>query len=314
LLKSHAGQIRDERVVASIGEDSAITRISDTHAIITTTDFFTPIIDDPYVQGQISACNAINDSLVKGGLNITSVLVLMGMPEDLPLSVQEEILKGFCDFCSSLHAPVVGGHTIICPWPIMGGAITAIAEIDKVIFISRAKPGDRLVLTEPLGIQPIMRVLRLPEQKQKELAELMPQDEISKSIDLAINIMTTSNYNAAVAMLEVGVNAATDVTGFGILGHASNMAEQSGVSIQIDTLPVIKWAPKIAEIFGYPLLKGRASETAGGILISLPEDMVDRLQKALKKRNCKGYEIGVVRKGSGIAFLSKDVEVVEVPD
>jgi selenide,water dikinase len=300
--------------VASIGEDSAITRISDTHAIITTTDFFTPIIYDPYVQGQISACNAINDSLVKGGLNITSVLVLMGMPEDLPLSVQEEILKGFCDFCSSLHAPVVGGHTIICPWPIMGGAITAIAEIDKVIFISRAKPGDRLVLTEPLGIQPIMRVLRLPEQKQKELAELMPQDEISKSIDLAINIMTTSNYNAAVAMLEVGVNAATDVTGFGILGHASNMAEQSGVSIQIDTLPVIKWAPKIAEIFGYPLLKGRASETAGGILISLPEDMVDRLQKALKKRNCKGYEIGVVRKGSGIAFLSKDVEVVEVPD
>ena len=312
MLKSRAGQVRDERVVASIGEDSAITRISDTHAIITTTDFFTPIIDDPYVQGQISACNTTNDAYVKGGLDIISVLVLMGMPKDLPLNVQEEILKGFCDFCKSLDAPVVGGHTIICPWPIMGGAVTAIAETDKIIFISRAKPGDRIILTKPLGIQPIMKVLRLPDQEQKELAELILQNEISKSINLAIQIMTTSDRNAALAMLEVGVNAATDVTGFGILGHALNMAEQSGVSIQINTLPVIKWAPKIAKALGYPLLEGKASETAGGLLVSLPEDKVDQLLKALKKRNCEGYEIGVVRKGPGTAFLSRDVNVFEV--
>jgi selenide,water dikinase len=298
--------------VASIGEDSAVTRISDTHAIITTTDFFTPIIDDPYVQGQISACNTTNDVYVKGGLNIVSVLVLMGMPQDLPLDVQEEILRGFCDFCGSLDAPVVGGHTIICPWPIMGGAVTAIAEMDKIVFISGAKPGDRVILTRPLGIQPIMRVLRLPDREQEKLAELIPRNEISKSIDLAIQIMTTSARNAALAMLEVGVNAATDVTGFGILGHALNMAEQSGVSIQIDTLPVIKWAPKIALILGYPLHEGKASETAGGLLVSLPEDKVDQLMKALKRRNCEGYEIGVVREGPGTAFLSRDVNVVEV--
>lgn len=312
MLKSRAAQVRDERVVASVGEDSAVTRISDTHAIITTTDFFTPIIDDPYVQGQISACNATNDAYVKGGFDIISVLVLMGMPEDLPLDVQEEILKGFCDFCKSLDAQVVGGHTIICPWPIMGGAVTAIAEMNKIIFISRAKPGDKIILTKPLGIQPIMSVLRLPDQEQEKLAELIPQDEVSKSIDHAIKIMTTSVRNAALAMLEVGVNAATDVTGFGILGHALNMAEQSRVSIQINTLPVIKWAPKIAEILGYPLLEGKASETAGGLLISLSEDKVDQLLKALKKRNCEGYEIGVVKKGPGTAFLSKDVNVVEV--
>lgn len=298
--------------MASIGEDAAITRISDTHTIITTTDFFTPIVDDPYVQGQISACNTTNDAYVKGGLDIISMLVLMGMPEDLPLNVQEETLKGFCDFCKSLSAPVVGGHTIICPWPIIGGAVTAIGKMNEIVFISKAKPGDRIILTKPLGIQPIMRVLRLPDQEQEKLAELMPQDEISKSIDHAIQIMTTSVRNATLAMLEVGVNAATDVTGFGILGHALNMAEQSGVSIQIDTLPVIKWAPKIAEIFGYPLLEGRASETAGGLLISLPKEKVDRLLKALEKRNCRGYEIGVVRKGPATASLSKDVDVVEV--
>lgn len=125
--------------------------------------------------------------------------------------------------------------------------------------------------------------------------------------------MTTSGRNAALAILEVGADAATDVTGFGILGHVLNMAEQSGVSIQIDSLPVIKWAPKIAEILGYPLLEGKAAETAGGLLVSLPEDKVDRLLKALKRRSCEGYEIGVVRKGHGTAFLSKDVNVIEVP-
>ena len=313
MLKSGVGQVRDKRVVASIGEDSAITRISDTHAIITTTDFFTPIIDDPYVQGQISACNTTNDAYVKGGFDIVSVLVLMGMPENLPLSVQEEMLRGFCDFCKSLDAPVVGGHTIICPWPIMGGAITALAEMNKIIFISEAKPGDRLILTKPLGIQPIMRVLRLSDKEQKKIAELIPENEISKSIDLAIQIMTTSGRNTALAMLDVGVNAATDVTGFGILGHALNMAEQSGVSIKIDTLPVIKWAPKIAKVLGYPLLEGKASETAGGFLISVPEDKATQLLKALKKRSCEGYEIGVVGKGSGTVLLNKDVNVVEVP-
>ena len=313
MLKSGAKQVRDERVVASIGEDSAIVRISNTHAIITTTDFFTPIIDDPYVQGQISACNTTNDAYVKGGLDIVSVLVLMGMPENLPLNVQEEMLRGFCDFCKLLDAPVVGGHTIICPWPIMGGAITAIAQMNKIIFISRAKPGDRIILTKPLGIQPVMRVLRLSDKEQKKLAELVPENEISKSIDLAIKIMTTSGRNAALAMLEVGVNAATDVTGFGIFGHALNMAEQSGISIKIDTLPVIKLAPKIAEILGYPLLEGKAAETAGGFLISVPEDKVIQLLKALKKRNCEGYEIGVAEKGSGTVRLSKNANIVEVP-
>ena len=149
--------------MASIGEDSAIIRISKSQAVVTTTDFFTPIVDDPYVQGQIAACNATNDSYVKGGFDIISILVLMGMPKDLPLSVQGEVLKGFTDFSKSVDAPVVGGHTIICPWPIIGGAVTALADLDKIILISNAEPGDRIILTKPLGIQPVMRVLRLQD-------------------------------------------------------------------------------------------------------------------------------------------------------
>lgn len=303
----------DDRVVASIGEDSAITRISDNRVIITTTDFFTPIIDDPYVQGQIAACNATNDAYAKGGLTILSVLALMGMPESMPLGVQKEVLKGFCDFCRSLNAPVLGGHTIICPWPIMGGAVTAIAEMDEIVLISKAQLGDKVILTKPLGIQPVMRLLRLSDSEQKEIASIVSEDELSNAIDLAIRVMTTSNRDAAFAMLETGVNAATDVTGFGLLGHASNMAEQSSVSIRINTLPVIRGAPQVANALGYPLLQGKASETAGGLLISLPKGRVDQLLGALKERGVIGYVIGDVQKGQRKAFLDEDSEVLEVP-
>jgi len=281
--------------------------------IITTTDFFTPIIDDPYVQGQIAACNATNDVYAKGGLNILSVLALMGMPESMPLGVQKEVLKGFCDFCRSLDAPVLGGHTIICPWPIMGGAVTAIAEMDEIVLISKAQLGDKVILTKPLGIQPVMRLLRLSDSEQKEIASIVSEDELSNAIDLAIRVMTTSNRDAAFAMLETGVNAATDVTGFGLLGHASNMAEQSSVSIRINTLPVIRGAPQVANALGYPLLQGKASETAGGLLISLPKERVDQLLGALKERGVIGYVIGDVQKGQRKAFLDEDSEVLEVP-
>jgi len=237
----------------------------------------------------------------------------MGMPESLPLEVQKEILKGFCDFCRSLNAPVLGGHTIICPWPIMGGAVTAIAEIDEIVLISKAQLGDKVILTKPLGIQPVMRLLRLSDSQQKEIASIVSEDELSNAIDLAIRVMTTSNRDAAFAMLETGVNVATDITGFGLLGHASNMAEQSSVSIRINTLPVIRGAPQVANALGYPLLQGKASETAGGLLISLPKERVDQLLGALKERGVIGYVIGDVQKGQRKAFLDEDSEVLEVP-
>lgn len=295
-----------------MGDDTAITQISDKIVALTTTDFFTPIIDDPYIQGQIAACNSTNDVYAKGGFDIISVLVLMAIPEDMPQDIPVAMLKGFCDFCNSINAPVVGGQTIICPWPILGGAVTALGEIDRVVPISGAKTGDRLILTKPLGIQPIMEVLRLPDAGQNKMAELIPEKEISKSIDLAIELMTTTVRGAAEAMLEVGVNAATDVTGFGILGHTSNMAEQSKVSIEIHTLPVIKWTPKIAEVLRIPLLKGEGVETSGGLVISVPSQKVDELLNVLREKGCDGYEIGVVKKGKSEAYIRESVEVIEV--
>ena len=302
----------DDRIVHSIGEDAAIVRISDKLVSLATADFFTPIIDDPYIQGQIAACNSVNDIYAKGALNIISVLALMGVPEDMPMEASAGMLKGFCDFCGSIGAPVVGGQTIICPWPILGGAVNALAEIDAIIPISGAKPGDHLVLTKPLGIQPIMEVLRLPDLGQDKMAELISEEEITRSVDLAIELMTTSNREAAMAMLDVGVNAATDVTGFGIRGHALNMAERSGVSIEIHTLPLIKWTQTIADLLRIPLLKGDGVETAGGLLISVPPEKVETLLADLKSKGCRGYDIGIVNKGVPQVNLGMNVTVVEV--
>lgn len=312
MLKSGAGRVRDERVVSTLSDDTAITRISDTTVALTTADFFTPIIDDPYVQGQIAACNSTNDVFAKGALDIISVLVLMSVPEDMPPEVEVAMLKGFFDFCDSINAPAIGGQTIICPWPILGGAVTALADMKKVVLISGAKPGDQLILTKPLGIQPIMEVLRLPETGQDKIAELIPEAEISRSIDLAVQLMTTTNRNEAEAILETGVNAATDVTGFGILGHALNMAEQSRVSMEIHTLPVIKGTPKIAETLRIPLLEGEGAETAGGLLISVSSQKVEELLKILNDKRCGGYEIGTVKKGRGTVHIREDVHVLEV--
>ena len=312
MLKSGAGEVRDKRVVSPIGDDTAMIRISDKTVALTTTDFFTPIIDDPYIQGQIAACNTTNDIYAKGGLDIISVLVLMAVPEDMPPDITSELLKGFSDFCRSINAPVVGGQTIYCPWPILGGAITALADVDRVVPISGAKPGDVLVLTKPLGIQPIMEVLRLPDEGQDKMAELIPEEEISRSIDFAVKLMTTTNRTAAEAMLKVGVNAATDVTGFGILGHATNMAQLSQVSIEIRTLPVIKWTPRIAEVLRIPLLEGEGVETSGGLLISVSLRKVDQLLKELRNQGVGAFEIGAVKEGGREAHVQKGVKVVEV--
>ncbi len=312
MLKSGAGEIRDNRVVSSIGDDAAITKISEKLVVLTTTDFFTPILDDPYVQGEIAACNSTNDIYAKGAFDLISVLVLMGAPEDMPSDVQAAMLKGFGDFCKTISAPVVGGQTIVCPWPILGGAITALADLEKIVPISGAKPGDKLVLTKPLGIQPIMEVLRLPDPGQDKMAESIPEKEISKSIDFAIELMTTSNRKAAEAMLEVGVNAATDVTGFGILGHASNMAEQSKVTIEISTLPAIKWAPKIAELLRIPFLEGEGIETSGGLLVSLRPEKAKQYVEALGDKGYHCYEIGAVRSGAPRAYVKQDVRVLEI--
>ncbi len=231
-------------VLAGPWENSSVVKIADSIAILNTLDFFTPMVDEPEIQGRIAGSNVTSDIYSLAVTKIASVLTIMAFPENMPDEIAVGMLKGFGDFCREMDAPVVGGHTIRNPWPIIGGAATGIGDPEKIVYTRGAQVGDRLFLTKPLGIAPAMAAYRLrKEEEGKELLKDVPEDLIDVAVNEAINVMITSNKPVAEAMQKVPVHAATDVTGFGLKGHAANMAVLGKVDIVINQLPVIRGTP-----------------------------------------------------------------------
>jgi selenide, water dikinase len=301
-----------EEVLAGPWENSSVVKIADNIAILNTLDFFTPMVDEPEIQGRIAGSNVTSDIYALAVTKIASVLTIMAFPENMPTELAVGMLKGFGDFCREMDAPVVGGHTIRNPWPIIGGAATGIGDPEKIVYTKGAKPGDRLFLTKPLGIAPAMAAYRLrKEEEGKELLEGVPEDLIETAVNQAITSMITSNKPVAEAMQQVPVHAATDVTGFGLKGHAANMAMLGKVDIVIDRLWVIRGTPQLTDIFGYPLLSGESKETAGGMLIAVAKEDADNLQSELDKRKVNHCEVGYVKEGNSNVNVLKDAKVVE---
>jgi selenide,water dikinase len=301
-----------ENVLAGPWENSSVVKISDKLAVLNTLDFFTPMVDEPEIQGRITGSNVTSDIYALAVTNIVSVLSIMAYPENMPDELAVGMLKGFGDFCREMGAPVVGGHTIRNPWPIIGGAATGIGEIEKIVYTRGAQVGDRLFLTKPLGIAPAMAAYRLrKEEEGKELLKEIPDDLVDVAVNQAIGGMVTSNKPVAEAMQQVPVHAATDVTGFGLKGHAANMAVLGKVDIVIDQLAVISGTPALAELLGYPLLTGEAKETAGGMLIAVAQEDADKLQDELDKRKVRHFEVGYVTRGNGNVNVLKNAKVIE---
>jgi selenide,water dikinase len=244
-------------ILAGPWENSSVVRIADGIAVLNTLDFFTPMVDEPEIQGRIAGSNVTSDIYTLGVTKIASVLTIMAFPENMPSELAVGMLKGLGDFCREMDAPVVGGHTIRNPWPIIGGAATGIGDPEEIVYTRGAKVGDRLFLTKPLGIAPAMAAYRLrKEEEGRELLEGVSEDLIDAAVNGAIEVMVTSNKPVAEAMQKVPVHAATDVTGFALKGHAGNMAMLGKVDILVDQLVVIRGTPVLAELFGYPLLQG----------------------------------------------------------
>lgn len=313
-LLDQAGLTGDfgEEVLAGPWENSSVVKIADGIAVLNTLDFFTPMVDEPEIQGRIAGSNVTSDIYTLAVTKIASVLTIMAFPENMPTELAVGMLKGFGDFCREMDAPVVGGHTIRNPWPIIGGAATGIGDPEKIVYTKGAKPGDRLFLTKPLGIAPTMAAYRLrKEEEGKELLADVPESLVDAAVNQAISGMVTSNKPVAEAMQKVPVHAATDVTGFGLKGHAANMAMLGKVDIVIDNLWVIRGTPVLTEIFGYPLLSGESKETAGGMLIAVAKEEADDLQSELDKRKVRYCEVGYVTGGNGNVKVLKDAKVVE---
>jgi cysteine desulfurase len=301
-------------VGADTVDDAAVYRISDEIAIVQTVDFFTPIVDDPYMFGAISAANSLSDIYAMGARPLFA-LNIVGFPDKrLPLWVLEEILRGAIEKADEAGISIIGGHTVEDTEPKFGLAVTGIVHPDRVITNSAAQPGDALVLTKPIGVGIISTALK-GGLADKSIAQEAGQ------------LMATLNREACEAMVEVGAHACTDITGFGLLGHLHEMTAGSQVDVTLfasavpvlatvrdlaaagavpgGTLnnlkfvsPYVSFAPGISEVDQLILAD---AQTSGGLLISLPEERVEMLLAALKARGVKGAVcIGQVQaKGAG---------------
>jgi selenide, water dikinase len=204
------------------GDDAAVVRIDGERAVIVTTDFFTPVVDDPYDWGRIAAANALSDVYAMGGRPLVAVN-LVGWPRDLlPMELLTDVLRGGVEVCRAASCVIAGGHSIDDPEPKYGLAVTGLADPQWLMRIDAGRPGTPLSLTKPLGIGVL-------NTRHKATGE---------RFDNAIDTMTTLNEDASTAAVAAGITCATDVTGFGLLGHAYKLARASGVTARIDAAAV----------------------------------------------------------------------------
>lgn len=288
--------------------------INDTIAVVENVDIFTPIHDDPFIQGEIVACNATNDIFAMGAVKLLSLQAFLAIPDDIPEEIPVGVLKGMDAFMKKLGSTLAGGQTIKNNAPVFGGIALGIAEPKDIVYSTGAKPGDTILLTKPLGVQPAMRSYRdLQDEKRDALLAEFDESDLKQMQDNAVRIMTQSNLEVAEAMKAVGVHAATDITGFGLLGHAGNVSELSNVDVIIDRIPVIKGTLELARFFGHKLSTGFGAETAGGMLVFLPPEKVEQFSEYLKKKGLPCWPVGTAVKpdGSPCACLAQNVEYIE---
>ena len=204
------------------GDDAAVVRIEGGRAIIATADFFTPVVDDPYDWGRIAATNALSDVYAMGGTPLVAVNLLSWPRGRIPLEVAAEVLRGGSDVCAAAGTYLGGGHSIDDPEPKYGQAVTGLADADRLLRNDAGLAGTPLTLTKPLG-------LGVLNNRHKATGE---------RFDEAVSVMTTLNRDAAHAALAGGARCATDVTGFGLLGHLLKLVRASGVSAVVDASAV----------------------------------------------------------------------------
>ncbi|MEU4232636.1 selenide, water dikinase SelD [Nonomuraea sp. NPDC026600] len=204
------------------GDDAAVVRIDGGRAIVATADFFTPVVDDPYDWGRIAAANALSDVYAVGGEPLVAVNLLGWPREKLPLDLAKEVLRGGLDVARTAACHVAGGHSVDDPEPKYGMAVTGLADPARLLRIDGGRPGLPLSLTKPLGIGVL-------NTRHKATGEVFPQ---------AVAAMTALNRDASRAALGAGAGCATDVTGFGLLGHLYKLARASGVTAVVDVAAV----------------------------------------------------------------------------
>jgi selenide, water dikinase len=281
------------RGMASL-DDAGVYKLTDDLALIQTVDFFTPIVDDPYTFGQIAAANALSDVYAMGGKPLTAMNLVCFPTKTLDISILNGILKGGLDKMREAGVALVGGHSVDDKELKYGLSVTGIVHPDRLVTNAGAKAGDKLILTKPLGTGIIGTALKAG------LAD-------EKTVEKFTKCMTTLNDRASELMQEFGAHACTDITGFGLLGHASEMAENSQIGIRM-YLASIPYFPEVLEFARQGLCPGGLyrnkefyssrvefapevpedmvqvlfdAQTSGGLLISLPPEQAELVLQRL---------------------------------
>jgi len=288
----------------SPADDAAVYRLDDERALVFTLDFFPPLVDDPATFGRIAATNALNDVFAMGGTPLLA-LSIAAFPEELPTEVLGAIFAAAAEQVRAAGGILAGGHTIRDAEPKYGLAVVGTVHPDGIWPKSGARPGDALFLTKPLGTGLVLAA-------KGDAGE-------------AIALMTTLNGAAAEVLRPFSPNAVTDVTGFGLFGHAHEMAERSGVRIVLEALPALpgareaaregvrtggdrrnrEFAPVESNGAAEELLAlGYDAQTAGGLLVSLPADKALSLQSEFRARGLFLARVGSVEAGAGVALHS----------
>lgn len=305
--------MEDPRVLlgAATRDDAAVFRLAPDRALLATVDFFTPIVDNPADWGAIAAANALSDIYAMGGTPLFA-LNLVGWARDrLPLELLGEVLKGAAEVAREAGCLIIGGHSIDDPEPKYGMAVIGEVHPDWMLTVAGARPGDRLVLTKPLGTGVLSTAMKAGVLLEAGMAD-------------AVRSMRALNAGAARAALRVRVNAATDVTGFGLIGHLLNLLEASGVGAELafDALPIlpharnmagrglvpggtkrnleaaegrVEWAPDLSDI---DRVLAADAQTSGGLLLAVPAESEAALLAALREeRTPVAVTIGRVTAG-----------------
>ena len=291
-------------------DDASVYQISDGLALVQTVDFFPPIADDPYLFGQIAAANALSDVYAMGG-EPKLCLNIMAVPKDMPSEAVHDLLRGGYDKVYEAGALITGGHSILDDEPKYGLAVTGFVHPEKMLTNSGARPGDVLLFTKPIGTGALTTAAK---------ADMAPPGAMAR----AHKLMTTLNKSARDAMVRYRVHACTDVTGFGLLGHGLEMAQGSGVELEIE-VSAVDFIPEAAELAKMGILpegmyRNRAfaegsvdpggaelwqqdllydPQTSGGLLMAVDPEDAEALFRELKACVPSAQRLGAVREYQG---------------
>src|SRR6201995_4012263 len=300
----------DLLVGAAEGDDAAVLRLDDDRALVLTTDFFTPIVDDARDWGRIAATNAMSDVYAMGGHPVIALNLTAWPGQTLPVELLAEVLRGGAQAAAAGGCLVVGGHTIDDPEPKYGLAVVGLADPARLMTVDQARGGDLLVLTKPIGHGVVATAHK---------RGAAPDDVLAA----AVAAMTTLNGPASAPALAAGVRAATDVTGFGLLGHLHRMLRASGVAAEVwpDQVPLL---PGAAGLAAAGFISGGTNanvsyladvtdiepdtdpvtavllhdaQTSGGLLIAIAPDGVDALRADLRAHGTEAALVGTVQAG-----------------